>query len=171
MKIYQIDVKVAATAYIVAEDEAEAQKLFDEHFAQWNDDLLPKGGIVNGDNFATLIEHGKEDGSFVSISPVVTYHGHWGDPATAPDFELTYEEGEDEGIAEASPPDDFDIIDAGSLIGIKTLSEAGKAWMDEHVQAEGWQWLGDILYMDKRFAFDLIAGMREDGLRNVGFED
>lgn len=94
MKIYQVDVKVAATAYIIAKDEAEALKLFEQNFAEWNDDILFEGGIVNGDNFLTMICDALVNGPFVSISPAITYHGHWGDPATAPELELVYQEKE-----------------------------------------------------------------------------
>jgi len=97
MKVFQVDIKVAATAYITANSEEEAQALYAENFAKWNDEILPDGGIVSGAPFEVLIEYAKLDGPFVSISPAITCHGHWGGLGDGPaELELAYEEEEGE---------------------------------------------------------------------------
>lgn len=95
MKVFQVDIKVAATAYITANSEEEAQALYAENFGKWNDDILPDGGVVSGAPFEVLIEAAKKEGPFVSISPAITYHGHWGGTGDGPaELELTYDEAE-----------------------------------------------------------------------------
>lgn len=59
---------------------------------------------------------------------------------------------------------DFDIIDEGSVVGIKPLSEAAQDWLDENVQSGSWQWLGGTLWIDHRYADAIITGMIDDGL-------
>lgn len=95
MKVFSIDVKVAATAYIAANTEEEAREHFEANFAQYMDDYLTTGGIVQNDAFATLATFPDEGIGNVSISPAITYHGHWGDPATPPDFDLVYDSEEE----------------------------------------------------------------------------
>lgn len=76
MKLFQLDVQVAATAYIVAEDEAEARKLAANHLYDVGEELLTEsaGGFVRGCSFDTLIEEVEEDeyAPRVTISPAIT---------------------------------------------------------------------------------------------------
>lgn len=76
MKVFQLDVKVAATAYIVAEDETEARKLTADHLCDVGEELLTEsaGGFVRGCDFETLIEEVEEDeyAPRVTISPAIT---------------------------------------------------------------------------------------------------
>jgi hypothetical protein len=97
MKVFSIDVKVAATAYIAAATEEEAREHFEANFAHYMDDYLTTGGIVQDNSYATLATFPEEGLGNVSISPAITYHGHWGDPATTPDLELVYDSEVDEG--------------------------------------------------------------------------
>lgn len=59
---------------------------------------------------------------------------------------------------------DFEVIDQGSFIGFRPVSDEGKRWMDENVESEGWQWMGSVLYVDHRYADDLISGIDMGGL-------
>ncbi len=43
-------------------------------------------------------------------------------------------------------------------------TEAAKAWVNEHVQLEGWQWLGNAFAVDHRYAGELVEAMQEAGL-------
>lgn len=96
MKLYQIDIKVAATAYIAANSEEEAREHFAANFAEYMDDYLPTGGIVQDNSYATLASFAEDGIGNVSISPAITYHGHWGGPGTPPELDLVYDsEGED----------------------------------------------------------------------------
>lgn len=76
MKVFQLDVKVAATAYIVAENEAEARKEAANHLYDVGEELLAEsaGGFIRGSNFATLIEEVEEDkyAPRVTLSPAIT---------------------------------------------------------------------------------------------------
>ena len=59
---------------------------------------------------------------------------------------------------------DVRLSDEGSLIGFTPISEAAQDWFRLHVEAEDWQWMGDTLWIDHRFARDLMQGIVDDGL-------
>jgi hypothetical protein len=59
---------------------------------------------------------------------------------------------------------DFLITDHGSITTVTPLTEAAHSWLDEHVSAEPWQWLGATLAVDHRMADPLINGIMSDGL-------
>ena len=59
---------------------------------------------------------------------------------------------------------DFLVGDHGSIITITPVSEEGKAWIDENVESESWQWLGSSLCVDHGLAGPLLAGISEAGL-------
>jgi hypothetical protein len=58
---------------------------------------------------------------------------------------------------------DIRVINDGTLIGFRMLTEAARNWVDDNVQSEGWQWLGTTLYVDHRMAGGLIDGMIDAG--------
>ena len=59
---------------------------------------------------------------------------------------------------------DVHVINHGSVVAFHLISQNAKTFVDENVQAEGWQFMGDALCVDHRFAGDLAEGMRENGL-------
>ena len=59
---------------------------------------------------------------------------------------------------------DIQLHDGGSLIGFQPMTDAAYEFMDEQVQAESWQWMGPILWVDVRLARDLMQGMIDHGL-------
>jgi hypothetical protein len=59
---------------------------------------------------------------------------------------------------------DVRIHNEGPVVGFTPISKEAKSWLMEQVQSEGWQWRGNVLYVDHRFADNLIDGMREAGL-------
>jgi hypothetical protein len=60
---------------------------------------------------------------------------------------------------------DFRITDDGSVVGFKPVSEAALDWINENVESEPWQWLGNALWVDHRMAQPLL-----DGIIEAGFE-
>ena len=40
----------------------------------------------------------------------------------------------------------------GSLIGIVPITLVAQEWIKENVSAEGYQWLGNVLYSEPRYA-------------------
>lgn len=62
---------------------------------------------------------------------------------------------------------DVVVSNQGTIIQFRPVTDAGREWIDENVQSEGWQWLGAWLSVDWRFAAPLIEGMQNAGL-NVG---
>jgi hypothetical protein len=52
----------------------------------------------------------------------------------------------------------------GVMVGFEPRTDAARAWFDEHVQSEPWQWLGRVLWLDMRMAVPLADGIREAGL-------
>jgi hypothetical protein len=59
---------------------------------------------------------------------------------------------------------DIEVYANGSFVGITPLTLTARQWIDENVKAEGWQWLGDTLWVDVRYADDLILGALDAGL-------
>jgi hypothetical protein len=59
---------------------------------------------------------------------------------------------------------DLEARDGGTVWAIRSLSRRARRWIEEHVQSETWQWLGDTLVIDHRYAWPLIEGMSADGL-------
>jgi hypothetical protein len=59
---------------------------------------------------------------------------------------------------------DILIHNRGSMFGFQPTSDVGRTWIDENLQTEGWQWLGRTLYVDHRYADDILDGMVNDGL-------
>lgn len=53
----------------------------------------------------------------------------------------------------------------GSICLFVPNSDIALAWVDQHVQLEGWQWLGRGFGVEHRCAGPLIDGMLADGLR------
>ena len=45
------------------------------------------------------------------------------------------------------------------------LTAAARAWVDENVPLEPWQWLGESFGVDRRFADDMTQYMQDDGLQ------
>ena len=58
---------------------------------------------------------------------------------------------------------DFQIADHGTIISIRPLNEAARQWLDQNVVAEPWQWVGDALCVEARFARDLIIEIEQAG--------
>ncbi len=53
----------------------------------------------------------------------------------------------------------------GTIVLFTPLTAAGRAWIHHHTHSEPWQWLGDSLAVEHRYAGDLVQGMRKDGLK------
>jgi len=59
---------------------------------------------------------------------------------------------------------DVEIVNHGSVVAFHLLSQNAKTFVDENVQAEGWQFMGDALCVDHRFAVISQRVCRENGL-------
>jgi hypothetical protein len=59
---------------------------------------------------------------------------------------------------------DVRIINEGIIIGFQPITAIAKEWFDENVQSERWQWLGNVLGIDHRYAEDIIAALAEAGM-------
>jgi hypothetical protein len=53
---------------------------------------------------------------------------------------------------------DLLVNDTGSFVMLTPLTCSARAWFDEHVQSEPWQWQGDALAVDYRYADAIIDG-------------
>ncbi len=56
------------------------------------------------------------------------------------------------------------VTNHGSIVLFTPETATEREWIDEHVQSEGWQWMGQSLTVDTRFAGDLAEGMAADGI-------
>lgn len=52
----------------------------------------------------------------------------------------------------------------GSVVTITPETDRGRQWMEENLATEPWQWLGNSLGVEWRFADDIITGAVGDGL-------
>lgn len=59
---------------------------------------------------------------------------------------------------------DFEVEDHGTIVMVRPVSEAAKAWVEENVYLEGWQWFGDAFSCEPRMAGALVDGMVDFGL-------
>lgn len=55
----------------------------------------------------------------------------------------------------------FEVRDEGSVVALTPLTDAASEWLDANVQAESWQWLGNALVIDHRYAQDILDGIEE----------
>ena len=46
----------------------------------------------------------------------------------------------------------FEGIDQGFWVGIHCLNAEAEDWLDEHTQAESYQYLGNILWLEQAYA-------------------
>ena len=59
---------------------------------------------------------------------------------------------------------DIAVHNEGSLILFQPLTEHGMKWLTDHTETESWQWLGDSLAVESRYALDLASFAMADGL-------
>lgn len=59
---------------------------------------------------------------------------------------------------------DVIVSNEGTVVLFRPMTKRARAWVDGNVQAEPWQWFGDALVVEHRYAADLAQGMRDDGL-------
>lgn len=59
---------------------------------------------------------------------------------------------------------DVSIHYHGSVVMVEPVTSAAKEWVDENVQLEGWQWMGNTFAVDPHMLENLVCGMRDDGL-------
>ena len=59
---------------------------------------------------------------------------------------------------------DIQIENHGTIVLIRALTAVGKAWVEEHVEAEAWQYLGEAIAAEPRAVPLVINGMLADGL-------
>jgi|TARA_Y100000310_G_C20701615_1_gene830472 hypothetical protein len=50
------------------------------------------------------------------------------------------------------------------MFGIQVLGPNSRAWLEENVQTEGWQWLGDILWGFWDTMQAVVDAMEEEGI-------
>jgi hypothetical protein len=58
---------------------------------------------------------------------------------------------------------DFFVMDHGSIVEIRPLTDEALQWLADNAAAEAWQWLGGSLCVDRRYAAPLIEGIEADG--------
>ena len=60
---------------------------------------------------------------------------------------------------------DLHVENHGSVFLLVPRTRRGDVWLREHVQAEPWQWFGQGLACEPRYAYDVAQGALADGLR------
>ncbi len=59
---------------------------------------------------------------------------------------------------------DVEVENHGTVFLFRPLTPRGFEWIEDNVQAESWQWFGNALTVDHRYAVDLATGMQSAGL-------
>lgn len=59
---------------------------------------------------------------------------------------------------------DFVFIDHGSIVSITPMTDGAKEFIKDNVETEPWQWIGQSLSVDRRYASDLF-----DAIESAGF--
>jgi hypothetical protein len=58
---------------------------------------------------------------------------------------------------------DLTIQNHGSIVLIQPITDAGKSWLDEHINPEALTW-GTAIVAEPRYVSAITRGAREDGL-------
>jgi hypothetical protein len=66
--------------------------------------------------------------------------------------------------ASQKPIPDVLVANAGTVFAFCPLTTRAKGWIDENVQTESYQWLGNVLVVEHRYAWGLAEGMIDSGL-------
>lgn len=64
----------------------------------------------------------------------------------------------------AAPEVDLRVENHGSVFLLRPLTDAGRTWIEEHVQYESWQMFGGAISMEPRYAAAIVEGAQNDGL-------
>jgi hypothetical protein len=76
---------------------------------------------------------------------------------------------EDPDLFEKADGADITVTDEGTVVAFDIHNATARAWVEDNVETEGWQWLGRNRFaVDHRFAVPLIQGMTQDGLEVAG---
>ena len=59
---------------------------------------------------------------------------------------------------------DVQLDNSGSIVGLTPITPAAREWIKEHCQTEPWQWMGETLNVEARYAGSIVEGMQADGL-------
>jgi hypothetical protein len=62
-----------------------------------------------------------------------------------------------------TPKTDVRITDHGSIVALRPRSEEAWAWFDANVQSESWQWMGESLCIEPRYAQEIVYALRDEG--------
>lgn len=56
----------------------------------------------------------------------------------------------------------FHFTQSGNLYGITCKTKRARKWVKDNLQTEGWQWLGNTLWIDIRFAEDIVNAISNE---------
>ena len=62
---------------------------------------------------------------------------------------------------------DVQVVNEGTIVLFRPLTDAARTWIDENVNSEDYQWFGGGLCVEHRYANDIVEGMKADGLVTV----
>jgi hypothetical protein len=59
---------------------------------------------------------------------------------------------------------DVRVENHGTVLMFRVLTDAAEEWVDDHLDLEPWQWLGNGFAVNHHYASDIITGMSRAGL-------
>ncbi len=60
---------------------------------------------------------------------------------------------------------DIRVENHGSVFGLSPLTTKGLEWLQESTEHEAWMWMGHTLFVEHRYAPEIVKGAIEDGLQ------
>ncbi len=68
-----------------------------------------------------------------------------------------------DAVCKSTTPDVL-VRDAGTVFTFCPLTPRAKKWIAENIHLESWQWFGNALVVEHRYALPLVEGMIDEGL-------
>lgn len=56
----------------------------------------------------------------------------------------------------------FAFSKSGSLFGITCKTKRALKWVNENVSTESWQWYGPLVFVDIRYADDIVNAIEQE---------
>lgn len=56
----------------------------------------------------------------------------------------------------------FSFTQSGNLYGITCKTKKAKQWIKDNLSTEGWQWMCNTLWIDIRYADDIITAIENE---------
>jgi hypothetical protein len=123
-------------------------------------EYLTVGGYI-GDGYVLCRECGEKAhaaGEDVNDYSVATLEAEWGDEGLTCD--------QCDAVIVDAPEPDFEVENHGTIYLLRPKTDAARTWIEENI-GEDAQTFGEAVVVEHRYIADIVAGIREEGLRVI----